>query len=41
LQQLEAAGLVAHEKGTGRQLTSQGRSFLDKLSHMMRTKGAE
>ena len=41
LQQLEAAGLVEHEKSSGRQLTSQGRSFLDKLAHMMRTKGAE
>ncbi len=40
LQQLEAAGLVEHEKGTGRRLSSQGRSFLDKLAHMMRTKGA-
>jgi small subunit ribosomal protein S19e len=40
LQQLEQAGLVEHEKGTGRRLTSQGRSFLDRLAHMMRTEGA-
>ncbi len=40
LQQLEAAGLVEHEKGTGRKLSSKGRSFLDKLAHMMRTPGA-
>ena len=41
LQQLEAAGLVEHDKGTGRQLTSQGRSFLDKLAHLMTTKDTE
>ncbi|MFW9985248.1 MAG: 30S ribosomal protein S19e [Candidatus Odinarchaeota archaeon] len=40
LQQLEAAGLVEHEKGTGRRLSRQGRSFLDKMAHMMRTQGA-
>ncbi len=40
LQQLEQAGLVEHEKGTGRRLTSQGRSFLDRLAHIMRTEGA-
>ncbi len=39
LQQLEQAGLVEHEKGTGRRLTSQGRSFLDRLAHIMRTEG--
>ncbi|MFX1563535.1 MAG: 30S ribosomal protein S19e [Promethearchaeota archaeon] len=36
LQQLEKAGLVEHEKGSGRRLSSKGRSFLDKLAHMMR-----
>ncbi|MFX0169986.1 MAG: 30S ribosomal protein S19e [Candidatus Hodarchaeota archaeon] len=41
LQQLESAGLVEHDKGTGRQLTSQGRSFLDKLAHIMKTKDGE
>lgn len=40
LQQLEQAGLVEHEKGTGRQLSSKGRSFLDRLAHMMRTQKA-
>ncbi len=40
LQQLENAGLVEHEKGTGRRLSSKGRSFLDKLAHIMRTEGA-
>ena len=36
-QQLEAAGLVEHDRGTGRRLSSKGRSFLDGLAHMMRT----
>ncbi len=40
LQQLEHAGLVEHDKGTGRRLSSKGRSFLDKLAHMMRTQDA-
>jgi ribosomal protein S19E (S16A) len=34
---LEQAGLVEHDKGTGRRLSSKGRSFLDRLAHMMRT----
>lgn len=40
LQQLEQAGLVEHDKGTGRQLSNKGRSFLDKLAHMMQTEHA-
>ncbi len=40
LQQLEQAGLVEHDKGTGRRLSNKGRSFLDKLAHMMRTEDA-
>ncbi|MFX1319733.1 MAG: 30S ribosomal protein S19e [Promethearchaeota archaeon] len=40
LQQLEKAGLVEHDKGTGRRLSSKGWSFLDKLAHMMRTEDA-
>ncbi len=36
LQQLEKAGLVEHEKGSGRRLSSKGRSFLDRLAHMTR-----
>jgi small subunit ribosomal protein S19e len=40
LQQLERAGLVEHDKGTGRRLSNKGRSFLDKLAHMMRTEDA-
>jgi small subunit ribosomal protein S19e len=40
LQQLEKAGLVEHEKGSGRRLSNKGRSFLDRLAHMMRTQSA-
>jgi len=36
LQQLEKAGLVEQEKGVGRKLSSKGRSFLDRLAHMIR-----
>lgn len=40
LQQMEKAGLVEHEKGTGRRLSNKGRSFLDRLAHMIRTPNA-
>jgi len=40
LQQLEKAGLVEHEKGSGRRLSNKGRSFLDRLAHMIRTQSA-
>ncbi|MFW9935841.1 MAG: 40S ribosomal protein S19, partial [Candidatus Thorarchaeota archaeon] len=40
LQQLEKAGLVEHDKSSGRMLSNKGRSFLDKLAHMMRSQDA-
>jgi small subunit ribosomal protein S19e len=40
LQQLEKAGLVEHDKSTGRMLSNKGRSFLDKLAYMMRSQDA-
>jgi small subunit ribosomal protein S19e len=40
LQQLEKAGLVEHEKGSGRRLSNKGRSFLDRLAHMIITQTA-
>jgi small subunit ribosomal protein S19e len=36
LQQLEAAGLIVHEK-TGRRVSPAGRAFLDGLAHAMKT----